>query len=498
MTIQPNDTTPQSGNDADVIVIGGGNAGFSAVHAAAQRGRKVILLERGEDDMAGGNSYYTAGATRIVHDGFEDLKALVDHDDRHATTVVPPYTVEDYRSDMERLTEGRTDPELCEVLVNESRPTLEWLHSLGLKYRLMYERQAYETEDGGYLFWGGLHVGNVGGGEGLIADHTRVAQELGAEIRYGHRARRLLVEDDRVVGVVAETADGEVELRAESVVMTAGGFESNPELRAKYMGEEWKNAKVRGTPYNQGDMIEAALAIGAARGGDFETCHSIQWDAEHPQNDSNRELTNRLSRQSYPIGILVNKEGKRFLDEGADYRNYTYAKYGKVVLAQPDAFAYQVFDADLRPMVRKEDYEMPGVSVHEADTLEELAAKLDVDAEQFLATVQEFNEGIDESVEYDPNVLDGRASAVQPPKSNWATAIDRGPFYAYPVTCGITFTFGGVKTDTHGRVLNESGEHIEGLYAAGEMLGGLFSTNYPGGAGLAAGMTFGRRAGQIA
>ena len=498
MTIQPTDTSSQTGNDADVIVIGGGNAGFSAVHAAAQRGRRVILLERGEDDMAGGNSYYTAGATRIVHDGFEDLKSLVEHDDRHATTVVPPYTVEDYRSDMERLTEGRTDPELCEVLVTESRPTLEWLHSLGLKYRLMYERQAYETEDGGYLFWGGLHVGNVGGGEGLIADHTRVARELGAEIRYGHRARRLLVEDGRVVGVVAETDEGEVELRAESVVMTAGGFESNPELRAKYMGEEWKSAKVRGTPYNQGDMIEAALAVGAARGGDFETCHSIQWDAEHPQNDSNRELTNRLSRQSYPIGILVNKEGRRFLDEGADYRNYTYAKYGKVVLAQPDAFAYQVFDADLRPMVRKEDYEMPGVSVHEADTLEELAAKLDVDAEQFLTTVKEFNEAIDESVEYDPNVLDGRASKVEPPKSNWATAIDRGPFYAYPVTCGITFTFGGVKTDTHGRVLNESGEHIEGLYAAGEMLGGLFSTNYPGGAGLAAGMTFGRRAGQIA
>lgn len=484
--------------DADVIVVGGGNAGFSAAHAAATRGRKVILLERGTDEMAGGNSYYTAGATRIIHDGLEDLQKFIEHDDRHDRSEVPPYTIEDYRSDMERVTEGRTDKDLMEVLIKESRPTLEWLHSLGLKYRLMYERQAYEREDGGFLFWGGLHVGNVGGGEGLIADHTCVAKELGTDIRYGHRARRLIVEDGKVVGVVAEVDGQEVELRAESVIMTAGGFEASPELRAKYMGEAWKNAKVRGTPYNVGDMIEAALQIGAAPGGDFTTCHSIQWDAEHPQNDSNRELTNRLSRQSYPLGILVNKDGKRFLDEGADYRNYTYAKYGKVVLEQPDAFAYQVFDADLRPMVRKEDYEMPGVSVHEADTLEELADKIQVDKDAFLKTVQDYNENINEDAEYDPNTLDGRSSNVTPPKSHWAQALDRGPFYAYPVTCGITFTFGGVKTDTHGRVLNESGEHIEGLYAAGEMLGGLFSINYPGGAGLAAGMTFGRRAGSLA
>ena len=200
--------------DADVIVVGGGNAGFSAAHAAATRGRKVILLERGTDEMAGGNSYYTAGATRIVHDGLEDLQKFIEHDDRHDRSEVPPYTIEDYRSDMERVTEGRTDKDLMEVLIKESRPTLEWLHSLGLKYRLMYERQAYEREDGGFLFWGGLHVGNVGGGEGLIADHTRVAKELGTDIRYGHRARRLIVEDGKVVGVVAEVDGQEVELRA--------------------------------------------------------------------------------------------------------------------------------------------------------------------------------------------------------------------------------------------------------------------------------------------
>ena len=484
--------------DADVIVVGGGNAGFSAVHSATQRGRKVLLLEAAPENLAGGNSFYTAGATRITHDGLADLQSFIVDDERHDVTEVPAYTKDDYLDDLQKVTMGQTDPELAAVLVEEARPTVEWLTSLGLKYRLMYERQAYENPDGSYLFWGGLHVGNVGGGEGLIADHTRVAIENGASILYNHRVRRLVVENGKVVGVVAESEGNEVEFSAESVIMTAGGFEASSELRAKYLGERWASAKVRGTPFNQGDLIEAAVEIGAARGGDYATCHAIQWDAEHPRNESNIDLTNRLSRQGYPLGILVNKNGERFLDEGEDFRNLTYAKFGRIVLQQPESRAYQIFDAELRPNLSKADYEMPGVSVYRGNTLEELAEQLDLDQDAFLATVREYNANINEEASYDPNVLDGRFSDVTPRKSNWAKSLDKAPFYAYPVTCGITFTFGGVKTDTHGRVLNEDNEHIEGLYAAGEMLGGLFSHNYPGGTGLAAGMVFGRRAGKLA
>ena len=348
------------------------------------------------------------------------------------------------------------------------------------------------------MFWGGLHVGNVGGGEGLIADHTRVAQENGIEILYGHRATELIYEDGKVIGVRAESSEGPVEIRAESVVMTAGGFEANPEWRREYLGEGWENAKVRGTPYNQGDMIKAALSIGADQGGDFGSCHSVQWDAFTPQNESNRELTNRLTRQSYFLGVIVNRDGKRFLDEGADFRNYTYAKYGKEILKQPGSVAYQIYDAKLRPMLRTEEYDMPDISVESADTIEQLAEKIGVNREAFAETIREYNEGINQEAEFDPTIKDGKNSATTPVKSNWASPLDEGPFYAYPVTCGITFTFGGVKTDTHGRVLNKDGEHIEGLYAAGEMLGGLFSNNYPGGSGLAAGVVFGRRAGALA
>ena len=192
-------TEPTS--DYDVIVIGGGNAGFSAAHAAAERGRRVALLERGTADMAGGNSYYTAGATRIAHAGLDDIVDFIEPDERHQRTEVPPYSSDEYLADLIKVTEGRTDPELARVLVTEAQDTMRWLHSLGLRYRLMYERQAYDRPDGSYLFWGGLHVGNVGGGEGLIADHTRAAAKLGIEVRYGTRATALVVEDGRVVGV---------------------------------------------------------------------------------------------------------------------------------------------------------------------------------------------------------------------------------------------------------------------------------------------------------
>lgn len=486
-------------NAADVIVVGGGNAAFTAAHAAAVRGRTVLLLEKAPRELFGGNSYYTAGATRIAHSGLADLADFIEPDERHAVTEVPAYSAQDYVKDMEKVTDGRNDPALTEVLATESADGLRWLHSLGLRYRLMYERQAYERPDGTYLFWGGLHVGNVGGGEGLMQDHLALAERLGTEVRFGQDVVGLVTEGGTVVGVTVRQPDGtETELRADSVVLGAGGFEASRELRAEHLGPGWENAKVRGTPFNTGQMLTAALALGAGKAGDWSTCHSTQWDAFTPGNESNRELTNRLTRQSYPLGIIVNAHGQRFVDEGEDFRNYTYAKLGRAVLEQPGSIAYQIFDAALRPMLRAEEYEMPGISVETAPTIEALGAKIGVDPEALAKTVNDYNTSIDLTVPFDPNVKDGRAARMIPVKSNWATPLTAGPFYAYPVTCGITFTFGGLKSDTHGRVVDTSGEPIPGLYVCGEMLGGLFAGNYPGGSGLAAGVVFGRRAGSLA
>jgi tricarballylate dehydrogenase len=490
----------QEAEDAvDVVVVGGGNAGFSAAHAAAERGRRVLLLEKGEPAQAGGNSYFTAGAIRVAHSGLADVADLLDEDERHAVTVLPPYPAEAFAADMKKVTGGRNDTALTEVLIAESQHTLRWLHDKGLRYRLMYERQAYPDAQGRQVFWGGLAVGSTGGGKGLIEQHTRAAEKAGIEIRYGVRVRELVRYGAAITGVTWTDAAGTTgTVHAESVVLAAGGFEADPELRREHLGEGWQRAKVRGTPLNTGDMLTAAIAAGAGTHGDWTTCHSVAWDAWFPDNEGNRELTNQLTRGGYPLGIVVNSNGERFLDEGADFRNYTYAEYGARILAQPDGLAFQLFDATTRPQLRSEEYDMPGVSVVAGQSIDELAGGIGVVPAALRRTVDAFNAEIDRSIPLDLAVKDGRASRVEPPKSNWASPLETAPYYAFPVTCGITFTFGGLRADTSGRVLDGAGAPVPGLFVCGEMLGGLFSGNYPGGTGLTSGAVFGRRAGALA
>ncbi|MGD7733331.1 FAD-dependent tricarballylate dehydrogenase TcuA [Propionibacteriaceae bacterium G57] len=484
-------------DQVDVIVVGGGNAGFCAALAAAERGRRVVLLEKSPQLFAGGNSYYTHGATRIVHDGLDDLAAILEPDERHAVSVVPTYTAEEYIDDITTLSQGRNDPERTRVLVTESHDALVWLHSLGMKYELLYGRQAHFLPDGSIHFWGGLHVGNVGTGVGMMRDYTAVAQRLGVEIRYEQRVTALLRDGDGpVTGVVIEAPDGSTtQLTAESVVLAAGGFHASPDLRAEHYGEEWRDVVVRGTPSSTGDLLVAATAIGAVTEGDFESPHSTMIDADYPENSSNRELTNTLARLSYPVGIMVNSDGHRFVDEGAHFRNYTYSKMGRHVLAQPGGRAWQLFDNSVRPDLRVDQYDMPGASVITADSIEQLAEKAGIDPVGLAATVAEFNASVDQSHPYDPTVLDGRRADVEPPKSNWAVGLSHPPYWCYPVTCGITFTYGGLASDADARVLDESGAPIAGLFVAGELMGGLYYGGYPGGTGLAAGQVFGRRAG---
>jgi tricarballylate dehydrogenase len=482
----------------DVIVVGGGNAGFSAAIAAAERGRRVVLLEKANRTARGGNSYYTAGAFRITHDGLHDIGDLIEPDDRHTATDLPSYTPSDFQLDMKRVTNGRNDQMLTDVLVGNGTDTLRWLQGHGLRFRLMYERQAYPDATGRQRFWGGLAVGSVGGGIGLIEQHAAAAARLGVEVRYEAAGRSLLIEEDTVHGVVYEDAEGQpVELRADSVILAAGGFEADAQMRREYLGEGWERAKVRGNPLNTGDMLRAAVAAGAAPYGDWNTCHSVAWDANAPETGS-RTLTNQLTRGGYFLGIVVNVNGERFIDEGSDYRNFTYAKYGAEILKQPEGRAFQVYDSTTRPMLRAEEYDSDGASVHVADSLEGLAALMGVDSDTFVNTVQAFNANINTERPFDASIKDGRSSTVQPPKSNWAVGIATGPFYAFPVTCGITFTFGGLRADDHGRVLKDEGAPIAGLYVCGEMVGGLFSGNYPGGSGLTSGAVFGRRAGSLA
>lgn len=489
----------------DVVVVGGGNAGFCAAHAAKEAGADVHLLERTPSAEAGGNSFHTAGAFRVVHGGAAHLGRYVGDAttrERLARTRLDPYTAEQFRTDLDRLTKGRTDPAMAELLVAGSGDLVPWLAGKGVRWRLMYDRQAYLSSDDEWVFSGGVALGTVDGGRGLMAAHAAAARASGIDVRNGCTVTDLLATDllstGRVTGVRYADADGCVHDRhADAVVLAAGGFEASAELRARYLGEEWAHALVRGNPHNTGEILQLAVARGAARHGDWSSCHSVAWDAGAPPRGGDRRLTNQRTRQSYPLGIVVNRDGRRFLDEGADFRNHTYAKYGREILRQPAGVAFQLFDATTRPLLRPEEYESEPITMVTADSLEGLAAGLDIDARGLAETVREFNAAIVDRP-FDPSVLDGRAARVTPPKSNWALALQRPPYYGYAVRCGITFTFGGLHVDDHARVLSENGSVVPGLLAAGEIVGGLFSENYPGGSGLTAGAVWGRLAGTTA
>jgi tricarballylate dehydrogenase len=335
----------------------------------------------------------------------------------------------------------------------------------------------------------------VGGGPGLIKMLTEAATKRGVEIRYATRALSLLYDGRRVNGVRVRHKGMESEIGANAVVLACGGFESNAEWRTRYLGPGWDLAKVRGTRYNNGDGIRMALEIGASSCGNWSGCHAVQWEMNAPEF-GDLAVGDQFQKHSYPFGILINAHGKRFVDEGADFRNYTYAKYGRVVLEQPGQFAWQVFDAKVKHLQR-DDYRIRQVTKVTADTLEEFARKLEgVNAAQFLKTVAEYNAAVRTDVPFNPNIKDGRCTVgLEINKSNWANTIDQPPFEGYAVTCGITFTFGGLRINTKAQVLNTDYEPIQGLYAAGELVGGLFYFNYPGGSGLTAGAVFGRIAG---
>ena len=484
---------------ADVIVVGAGNAAFCAALAAQEQGAQVVMLEAAPEDEAGGNSRFTAGSIRVVYNGVEDIKALVPDltPAEIETTDFGAYTADQFFDDMARVTQHRADPDLVELLVAKSFESLNWMRNKGVRLIPIYGRQAFKI-DGEFKFWGGLTVESVGGGPGLIAMLTEAAKKRGIEIRYATRGLDLMFDGNRVEGIRARD-HGEVrELRARSVVLACGGFEANPEWRTRYLGPGWDLAKVRGSRYNTGDGIRMALEIGAAPRGNWSGCHAVQWEMNAPEF-GDLAVGDQFQKHSYPFSILINANGKRFVDEGADFRNYTYAKYGRVVLEQPGQFAWQIFDQKVKHLQRDE-YRIRQITKVTANTIEEFARKLEgVNAAEFLKTIKEWNASVKTDVPFNPNIKDGRnTQGLAINKSNWANIIDAPPFEGYAVTCGVTFTFGGLRINTDAEVLNTDYQPIRGLYAAGELVGGLFYFNYPGGSGLMSGTVFGKIAGTAA
>jgi tricarballylate dehydrogenase len=486
-------------HEYDVVVVGKGNAALCAALSARDQGAKVAMLEAANEDEHGGNSRFAGGVMRFAYGSVDDLRRVTDiTDEEAANSDFGTNTREEYLDVLYRLTSFRTDADLSELLVNRSLDTMAWLRSKGARFVLNAGRQSAMV-NGKRKYFGNMPIEVSGGGAGLVQYLDAAVKKAGIEVHYDTRATSLIHDGERVAGVRAQRKGKAAEFRAKAVVLACGGFEANPEMRTRYLGPGWELAKVRGSRFNVGDGLRMALDIGAAPCGNWSGCHATGWDRYAPEF-GDVAVGDQFQKHSYIFGLLINAEGKRFVDEGLDFHSFTYARYGGEVLKQPGQFAWQVFDAKVTKLLRSE-YRIKFVTKASANSLEELAPKLEgVDADQFLKTVRAYNAAVKKDIPFEHTIKDGKCTVgLSPPKSNWAQALDTPPFDAYATTCGITFTFGGLRIDKdNGQVLDAHFHPIPGLYTAGEMVGGLFYFNYPSGTGLVSGAVFGRMAGENA
>ncbi len=475
--------------DTEVLVVGAGNAAMAAAVAAREQGADVVVLEKAPKSQRGGNSALTVHM-RFPYRGMADLLPLLsdigEDETRSLSERVSAYSESDYYDDIMTVTDGQSDPTLAKILVSEAYSTVGWMLSYGHAWIPSHESPTSANV-----------VSFDGGGFAMQERWFRAAERLGIPVHYETSALELLQDrEGRVTGVRARTGDRDVRYKSQAVILACGSFESSPEMRAQYLGAGWDKVKLRGVPFNTGDGLNMALALGAQPNGSWSTCHASPQDSKRPDYDVPGPGVSGVywSRYSYPFGITVNVHGRRFVDEGETWRGLTYAKTGRAILSQPGGLAFQVFDAEQRRKGLIRGYE--DATVYRSNTLEALARDLGIrDVSSFLETVRRFNDSIHEC-EFDPFRRDGKStSGITPPKSNWALPIATPPFEAYPTICGMTFTYGGLKITASAEVLHERDRIIPGLYAAGEMVGGLWHNNYPSGGGMMAGAVFGRIAG---
>lgn len=484
--------------EPDVIVVGSGNAAMCAAISAAEGGATVAVLERAPQHARGGNSAFSGAAFRVVYDGLDDMKRLVPDltPDELACSDFGTYSASRYFDELIEMSNYRADADLVSTLVDQSLDTALWMRSQGVRFIPIHGRQSFVVE-GRHRFWGGLTIEVSGGGAGLMETLFARAARLGVQMHYDHKVTDLLWSDGRAAGVVAVRDGRRIEMSAPAVILAAGGFHANAEWRARYLGPNWDMAKPRGSRYNTGLVITAALAQGARAAGHWSGCHSVFYDANAPEFGDPTLLNQQ--KNYFFLGIVVNTRGERFVDEGRDFRNYTYSLMGSEILKQPGGRGWQLFDAATASLL-PDEYRVRHATRIEGETIEALIAKLEgVDRTCLLQTIREFNQAVTRDVPFNPAVLDGRRTrGLTIDKSNWAMPLEQGPFVAYEVGCGITCTYGGVAITPRAEVISEEGAPLPGLYAAGEMVGGLYYGKYPGGAGLMAGSVLGRIAGKEA
>jgi len=482
----------------DIIVIGGGSAAFEAAVAAREAGaERVVMLEKAPEAEYGGNARYSGTGFRFVHAGAEEIRRFIPDVDEalFQSMHIPPYSAVDFMADLDRMSERRMNRTLAHRLVEESNAAVHWMREAGIRWEPLKE---HAKVDGKRYFERGIAIHVAGGGIGQLTQWRRIAERLGIEIRFEQPVCAVHGDLRRIEGVGVSAPEGRTDLLAKAVIACAGGFQANPEMRARYLAGNTDMMKVRGSRHDTGEVLRLLLDLGARPAGHWQSGHMSPIDANAPDFETLQDEDGRgntQSRYDYPYGITVNSLGLRFFDEGEAQHSFTYAKTGRAVLGQPGAIAYQIYDQKGIKCFRYPHHKATYV---EAGTIAELAAKAGLEPRVLAHTVAEFNRAVSEERAFDPTKPDGKATkGLGLPKSNWATRIDEPPFRAYPVTGGITFTFGGVEVNRNAQVINTIDQPIKGLFASGDIIG-LFFHNYPSFTGQTRNAVFGRLAGKSA
>lgn len=449
--------------ETDVAVVGGGNAGLCAALAAREHGVSVVVFESAPVEYRGGNSRHTRNM-RCMHDSPTGV-------------LTGTYGEDEYFADLLRVTEGKTSENLAKLVIRDSSDATRWMKSHGVRF---------QPPLGGTLHLGRTNAFFLGGGKALMNTYYAAARELGIRILYNAEVTELVIRDGTFESGKVLLENRPAVFRAKALVAASGGFESNLEWLEKVWGQAARNFLIRGTPYNKGQLLRLLLDHGAESVADPRQCHAVAIDGRAPKFDGG--IVTRLD--CIPLGIVVNKQGERFYDEGEDLWPKRYAIWGRLVAQQPDQIAYAIIDSKATGRF------MPSVfPAIQAPNIVELASALDLPEQKLKATVQKFNQAVRPG-SFNHQVLDDcRTAGLVPAKSHWAQAIDQPTFYGYPLRPGITFTYLGVKVNERAEVQG----FAPNIFAAGELMAGnIVGQGYLAGLGMTIGTVYGRIAGREA
>jgi tricarballylate dehydrogenase len=455
---------PITGKPVDVLVVGGGNAALCAALTAREQGASVLMVEAAPIEWRGGNSVHTRNF-RCMHTA-------------PAEFLTEAYPEDEYWHDLHRVTGGHTDEALARLAIRESPDVRAWMVRQGIRF---------QPSLGGTLHLARTNAFFLGGGKALVNAFYRRAAETAVDVRYETKLVELEIRDGRFAAAIVETGGGRERIEASSIVLAAGGFESNLEWLREAWGPAADNFRIRGTAFNRGEVLRQAFACGATQVGDPVQCHAVAIDARAPKFDGG--IVTRVDCVS--LGIVVNRHGERFYDEGEDFWPKRYAIWGRLVAQQPGQVAYSIIDA--KAIGRFMPPVFPAIK---ANSVGELAQALGLPAAATEATIASFNRAVRPG-HFDHTVLDDCATAgLTPPKTHWALPLDTPPYYGYPLCPGITFTYLGVKVNERAQV-QFAGRFSDNVFAAGELMAGnVLGQGYLAGFGMTVGGVFGRIAGR--